>query len=86
MRKSSRSVVATRTDPSRKTFGKLLAQHGTIIADIARMRIEIDQARLFVLSAANIVDKKGAKGAMKEIGMIKVIISCLLVLYIITFT
>ncbi|CAG8458367.1 11156_t:CDS:2 [Paraglomus brasilianum] len=61
------------TDPSRKTFGKLLAQHGTIVADIARMRIEIDQARLFVLNAAHMIDKKGAKGAMKEIGMVKIV-------------
>jgi acyl-CoA dehydrogenase len=60
------------TDPSRKTFGKILAEHGTIVADIARMRMEIDQARLLVLNAAHMIDEKGAKGAMKEIGMAKV--------------
>jgi hypothetical protein len=45
---------------------------GTVLADIARSRAEIDQARLLVLSAARRVDMVGAKGAMKEIGISKV--------------
>ena len=40
------------TDPKRKTFGKHLSEHGTIIASIAQSRAEIDSARLLVLSAA----------------------------------
>lgn len=40
------------TDPVRVTFGKALHEHGTIIAGIAQSRMEIDQARLLVLSAA----------------------------------
>jgi len=40
------------TDPSRKTFGKYLHQHGTVIHDIALSRAEIESARLLVLSAA----------------------------------
>ncbi|KAK0490753.1 acyl-CoA dehydrogenase/oxidase [Armillaria novae-zelandiae] len=40
------------TDPSRKTFGKYLYEHGTVIADIARSRAEIESGRLLVLSAA----------------------------------
>lgn len=41
------------TDPSRKTFGKYLYEHGTIISDIAKSRAEIEAARLLVLSAAH---------------------------------
>lgn len=40
------------TDPSRKTFGKMLSEHGTVLADIARAKAEIDAARFLVLSAA----------------------------------
>lgn len=40
------------TDPVRVTFGKAFYEHGTIIAGIAQSRMEIDQARLLVLSAA----------------------------------
>lgn len=41
------------TDPSRKTFGKFLHEHGTVVADIAKCRAEIEGARLLVLSAAH---------------------------------
>ena len=59
------------TDPSRKTFGKYLYEHGTcrlytcspsgpnfldkgtVIADIATSRAEIEASRLLVLSAAH---------------------------------
>ena len=40
------------TDPARKTFGKYLYEHGTVVADIAKSRAEIEGARLLVLSAA----------------------------------
>ncbi|KAG1755932.1 acyl-CoA dehydrogenase/oxidase [Suillus lakei] len=40
------------TDPTRKTFDKFLYQHGTVVAEIARSRAEIESARLLVLSAA----------------------------------
>ncbi|CAG8762187.1 2186_t:CDS:2, partial [Acaulospora morrowiae] len=62
------------TDPSRRTFGKLLAEHGTILSDIAHSRMIIDQARFLVLNAADMIDKVGAKGALKEIGMAKAIV------------
>jgi acyl-CoA dehydrogenase len=45
---------------------------GTVVADIAHSRAEIDQARLLVLAAARQIDKHGAKGALKEIGLAKV--------------
>jgi acyl-CoA dehydrogenase len=60
------------SDPIRKTFGKELREHGTVLSDIARSRAEIDQARLLVLSASRKVDLQGAKAAMKEIGLAKV--------------
>jgi acyl-CoA dehydrogenase len=62
----------------RKTFGKYLHQHGSVSEWIARSRIEIEQARLLVLKAASLIDQVGAKGARKEISMIKVIAPTLL--------
>jgi len=62
------------TDPSRKTFGKFLYQHGTVIEEIARSRAEIEGARLLVLSAAVQIDKFTAKGALKEIGIAKFVV------------
>jgi len=62
------------TDPTRKTFGKLLFQHGTVVADIAKSRADIESSRLLVLSAASQIDKYKAKGAMKEIGIAKFVI------------
>ena len=56
-------------------FTRTVLISGTVLADIARSRAEIDQARLLVLSAARRVDIVGAKGAMKEIGVSKVRIS-----------
>ena len=62
----------------RKTFGKYLHQHGSIGEWIARSRIEIEQARLLVLKTAAMIDEVGARGARKEISMIKVIAPTLL--------
>jgi len=45
---------------------------GTVLADIAHSRAEIDQSRFLVLAAARQIDIYGAKGALKEIGLAKV--------------
>jgi acyl-CoA dehydrogenase len=59
---------------SRRTFGRLLAEHGTVAEWIALSRIEIEQARLLVLKAAWLIDKYGNKAARNEVGLIKVIV------------
>lgn len=58
----------------RRTFGKLLHEHGTISDWIALSRIEIEQARLLVLKTAWLIDKYGSKAARREVSLIKVIV------------
>lgn len=65
--------LMTERAQERKTFGKYIAQHGTIKEWIAKSRIEIEQARLLVLRAAWLIDNVGAKAARKDISMIKVV-------------
>ena len=69
-------ILARSADPNRKPFGKSLKHHDLFLAQLADLRIEIESARLLVLNAADMIDRAGAKGAMRQIAMAKVCLHC----------
>ncbi|CAL5084672.1 unnamed protein product [Urochloa decumbens] len=57
---------------SRTAFGKRIAQHGSFLSDLAKCRIDLEQARLLVLEAADQLDRHGNKKARGILAMAKV--------------
>ena len=57
---------------TRVAFGRPLAEQGVVLEAIADSRIQIEQARLLTLNAAQRMDAVGNKAARAEIAMIKV--------------
>lgn len=66
--------LARINDERKKPFGEMLHKHGIMLDRVARSRIEIDAARLAVLNAAIKIDESDAKGALKEIAEVKVLV------------
>ncbi|KAJ2711184.1 hypothetical protein H4S00_006140, partial [Coemansia sp. D1744] len=59
---------------SRSTFGRKISEHGVVLDFIAKSRMDLEAARMLVLRAADMIDKVGAKNALKEIAMAKVMV------------
>ncbi|XP_058076130.1 probable acyl-CoA dehydrogenase IBR3 isoform X2 [Magnolia sinica] len=57
---------------SRKVFGKLIAEQGSFLSDLAKCRVELEMTRLLVLEAADQLDRLGNKKARGTIAMAKV--------------
>jgi acyl-CoA dehydrogenase len=57
----------------RKAFGKYLADYANVQEWIAESRLEIDQARLLVLRAADKIDRQGNQAARIDVSAIKVV-------------
>ncbi|KAJ8566101.1 hypothetical protein K7X08_030578 [Anisodus acutangulus] len=56
----------------RRVFGKLIAEQGSFLSDVAKCRIELEKTRLLVLEAADQLDRLGNKKARATIAMAKV--------------
>jgi acyl-CoA dehydrogenase len=67
-------IIARIHEPKKKAFGKMLHEHGLVLGQVARARIEIDAARLVVLNAAMKIDIGNAKSALAEIAQAKVLV------------
>jgi acyl-CoA dehydrogenase len=63
---------ACRRAVSRETFGRRLAEHQSVLEDIARSWSEIEQARLLTLQTAARMDEVGAKAARDLIAAAKI--------------
>lgn len=56
----------------RRVFGKLIAEQGSFLSDVAKCRVELEQTKLLVLEAADQLDRLGNKKARGTIAMAKV--------------
>jgi acyl-CoA dehydrogenase len=65
-------LVCARAE-QREPFGRKISEFSSVRQDIARMRCNIEQARLLVLKAAAEMDRAGAKGARDYISMVKIV-------------
>jgi acyl-CoA dehydrogenase len=63
---------ACRRSQTRETFGKRLADHQSVLEDIAKSFSEIEQARLLTLKTARRIDEVGAKDARDMIAAAKI--------------
>lgn len=57
----------------RVAFGEKLSKKTSVQHEIARCRCDIEQARLLVLQAAEVMDKQGMKAALPYISMVKIV-------------
>ncbi|KAI9020595.1 acyl-CoA dehydrogenase/oxidase [Hyaloraphidium curvatum] len=62
------------TNTKKRPFGKLKGEQGKIQWEIAKSRIELEMCRRLVYNAALAMDRRGYKGAIKEIAMAKIAI------------
>lgn len=72
MAQRSLELMCTRVT-ERVAFGRAIKDFSSIRQDIAKSRCEIEQARLLTLSAADMMDREGNKGARDLIAMIKIV-------------
>lgn len=59
----------------RSTFGRRIADYDSVQHEIARSRIELEQARLMVQKTAWLLDREGYAAARAEVSMIKVAVA-----------
>lgn len=71
-------MLARMHEPTKRAFGKLLHEHGVVLEQVARARVEIDAGRLLVLNAALKIDTGDAKQALTEIAEAKVFVPAML--------
>ncbi|KAF7555565.1 hypothetical protein G7Z17_g2042 [Cylindrodendrum hubeiense] len=67
-------VLARIHEPTKKPFGKMLHEQGSVLEKVAQARIDIDSSRLIVLNAALKIDNGNAKLALKEIAEAKILV------------
>jgi acyl-CoA dehydrogenase len=67
-------ALAVERAQSRTVFGAVIAQQSTFQAELAEHRMAVEQARLYVLKTAWLIDEVGAQKARSEIAAIKVVV------------